>query len=568
MVIPTRGYCDQPYIVKSDDGTWVCTLTTGPGNEGDVRQHVVAMITADRGRTWSDPIDIEPLGPPESSWVMPLKTPGGRIYAIYVHNTDDIREIDTPVERFRKRADTLGHYVYKFSDDGGRSWSPERYEIPMRKMQIDRDNVYGGEVLFFWGVGKPIIHDGAAYFGAAKVGGFGEGFMLRSEGIFLSSHNIVSDADPSKLRWETLPDGDHGVRAPKGPISEEHNLVALNDGSLYCTYRTVEGYMGQAYSRDGGHTWDDRQYATYTPGGRPIKHPRAAPFVWKSSNNRYLLWYHNHGGKDYVGRNPAWIAGGVERDGYIHWSQPEICLYDDDPSLGPSYPDFIEDGGKYFISETQKTTARVHQVENSLIEGLWSQHELKAVAQDGLVLDLGPEQCQARAEVPAPRLPEVSDGGGFSLDLWIVFDDVETNQIIVDTRDASGQGMALTTTPDATVQLVLYDSFPEEQPRLVHRTRAVGDCDPGLLKPGRLHHITVTVDGGPKIMTFVVDGVLCDGGTFRQFGWTRFRPDLGNVNGLQNMRVASALNGHISRLRVYERALRTSEAIGNWRTGP
>jgi len=28
-VIPDEGYCDQPYIVKLSDGTWLCTMTTG-----------------------------------------------------------------------------------------------------------------------------------------------------------------------------------------------------------------------------------------------------------------------------------------------------------------------------------------------------------------------------------------------------------------------------------------------------------------------------------------------------------------------------------------------------------
>ena len=155
------GYCDQPYVVVNDDGSWCCVMTTGPGREGDLRQHVVSAISADQGRTWSALVDIEPLGPPEASWVMPVRTPGGRIYAIYVHNTDNVREVRTPDGGTIKRADVLGHYVFKYSDDGGRSWSAERYEIPLRTFEIDRRNVYGGALRFFWGVGKPVVHGGA-----------------------------------------------------------------------------------------------------------------------------------------------------------------------------------------------------------------------------------------------------------------------------------------------------------------------------------------------------------------------------------------------------------------------
>ena len=38
---------------------------------------------------------------------------------------------------------------------------------------------------------------------------------------------------------------------------------------------------------------------TYTPGGRVIKHPRACPPVWKTSEGRYLFWFHNNGTTTY-----------------------------------------------------------------------------------------------------------------------------------------------------------------------------------------------------------------------------------------------------------------------------
>ncbi|MDX9794458.1 MAG: hypothetical protein RBU24_13215, partial [Kiritimatiellia bacterium] len=32
--IPSNHYADQPYIVKTDDGAWLCVITTGSGREG------------------------------------------------------------------------------------------------------------------------------------------------------------------------------------------------------------------------------------------------------------------------------------------------------------------------------------------------------------------------------------------------------------------------------------------------------------------------------------------------------------------------------------------------------
>ena len=73
----------------------------------------------------------------------------------------------------------------------------------------------------------------------------------------------------------------------------------------------------------------------------------------------------------------------------------------------------------------------------------------------------------------------------------------------------------------------------------------------------------ITVDGGPKIITFMVDGVLCDGGDQRQFGWGRYSPTLRTPNGAEMLKIAPAIRS----VRIYNRALRTSEAGGNYRAG-
>jgi hypothetical protein len=94
--IPSEGYCDQPYVVVNDDGSWTCVMTTGRGHEGQAGQHVVATISQDQGKTWSDLYDIEPADGPEASWVMPLRVPEtGRIYAFYTYNKANQREVKT-----------------------------------------------------------------------------------------------------------------------------------------------------------------------------------------------------------------------------------------------------------------------------------------------------------------------------------------------------------------------------------------------------------------------------------------------------------------------------------------
>ncbi|HUW62035.1 MAG TPA: sialidase family protein [Candidatus Bathyarchaeia archaeon] len=534
--IPDEGYCDQPYVVVTEEGHWLCTLTTGAGNEGDERQHVVATISADRGRTWSPLIDIEPPGPPESSWVMPLKLPGGRIYAFYDYNAGNLREVLNVDRNPIKRVDTLGQYAFKYSDDGGRTWSSQRYPVPIRTFEIDRENVYGGEIQFFWGVGKPIIHEGAAYVGLSKVGGFGAGFIERSEGIFLRSDNILTEADPAKIGWETLPAGDVGLRAPAGPIAEEHNVTSLADGSLYCTYRTTQGHPCHAYSRDGGHTWTPPAWMTYAPGGKAVKHPRAANFVRRFGNGKYVYWFHNHGGKSYEGRNPVWVCGGIEKGGFIRWSQPEILLYDDDPSVRMSYPDFIEDGGRYFVTETQKSVARVHEIDSRLLDAVWNQFEAKEVAREGVALEVADAAAQSQA-----AMPDLEAGAGFSIDVAFAVDALDVEQTLL----RSG-GVAVAVTPAGAVALMSGENRWES--------------DPGLVAPGTPHHAAVVFDGGPRILMFVVDGVLCDGADVREQGWYKLEPDI-------EFRAAPILTVEcrLTCLRLYTRPLMVSEAVANAR---
>lgn len=89
-----------------------------------------------------------------------------------------------------------------------------------------------------------------------------------------------------------------------------------------------------------------------------------------------------------------------------------------------------------------------------------------------------------------------------------------------------------------------------------------------MVQTGRLHHLGIVVDGGPKSITFLIDGKLCDGGNDRQFGWGRFSPNLYGVDRAKTLRIGSTLIGKMERLRLYSRGLRTSEVVCNRQAGP
>jgi hypothetical protein len=99
------------------------------------------------------------------------------------------------------------------------------------------------------------------------------------------------------------------------------------------------------------------------------------------------------------------------------------------------------------------------------------------------------------------------------------------------------------------------------------RTENRWSSDAGTLEAGKVHHAVVSIDGGPKIITFVIDGKLCDGGDRRQFGWGRFSANLRSVIGDQTLRIGGGPDGEVQALRVYGRSLRTSEAVRDFRAG-
>ncbi|MHB1150726.1 MAG: sialidase family protein [Eubacteriales bacterium] len=576
MVIPTDFYADQPYLIKASDGSWLCVVTTGAGREGEAGQYVASMKSFDMGKTWTKPVAVEKFDGREASYAVLLKGITGRIFVFYNHNTDNIRKVkaDNPpfADGFCSRVDSLGHFVFKYSDDNGISWSEKRYEVMVREFEIDRQNADSGKLRYFWNVGKAFSHDNIAYIPLHKVGGFGNGFFTSTQGVLLKSINLLTETDPEKTVWETLPDGDVGIMTPPGggKIAEEHSFSVLDDGSFYVVFRTVDGHPGEAYSRDSGETWETSKYKSYADG-RLMKHPRAANFAWKCSNGKYLYWFHNHGGTWYDDRNPVWICCGEENQGEnghsIKWSQPEILLYHPDTYVRISYPDLIEDDGDLYITETQKSIARVHKIDRNFLEKLFHIFEVDHIELNGLLKEY---KGNIPDVIEAPRFPLFleRDGGkadygtkslnnGLSIELWIETSDSCSRTILLDSRTLNREGLCVEITDDNCLGVNLNDG----------RTENRWYSEPGIIRRGRLQHIGIIIDAGPAIISFVVDGCFCDGGDNRQFGWGRFSRDLRHVNGAEAMKISDDESVKIKCLRFYKRALMTAEMIGNFRTG-
>jgi hypothetical protein len=210
------------------------------------------------------------------------------------------------------------------------------------------------------------------------------------------------------------------------------------------------------------------------------------------------------------------------------------------------------------VTETQKSIARIHELDNTMLEGTWSQlsDELSPTpVADGCVADLSADDLKSTQ--PRIESPLTLEGErGFTLDLWLTVDRFTPGQVLLDTRDEADCGWAISVGANKTLALSIGDG----------QYRSTWDSDPGLLTEGQRHHIAFVADGGPDIITVVVDGKLCDGGKIRQFGWGRFEPKIGDVSGRGTIK--TDLNGAtVHGFRIYDRYLRTAEAIRNYRAG-
>jgi hypothetical protein len=514
----------------------------------------VSCLSEDQGKSWSIPVNIEDPHKESASWAMPYMTDYGRVYVFYTYNGDKIHQLG---KQMNIREDMLGWYCYKYSDDEGKTWS-DRYRIDVPAKAVDLNNDWKGEVQIFWGIGKPIDFQEGMMLSFTKIGKY---MLEYSEGWLIKCRNINREKDPKKLIWELLPESDAGIKNAKlGIINAEHNIVQLNNESLYCMHRTVAGYPAESYSADGGKSWTTPQPPVYENGIK-LKNPRACPRIWKCKNGKYLFWYHNNGGWNFGVRNPAWISGGIEKNGRIIWSQPEILFYEDSSSVRMSYPDLIEQDGKYWITETNKAEARCHEIPNAFLNTLWSQFEINRISDHNLITAWEAGEIPGHGHLKMPILPEDSFTGGFTLDFRLVLANLSPGQRILTSKDEVGKSVELITGDFGSIEITMSDGKQTDS----------WTSDPGLIKASGVEHcISVIVDHGPQIIQFVINGTVNNGREVRQFGWGRYTADMDSFgfDTIETHKMAGEsvnIKSRITHLSLYNRPLMNTEIIGNHR---
>ena len=327
-----------------------------------------------------------------------------------------------------------------------------------------------------------------------------------------------------------------GIRVNReiSPISEEHSFVTLSDGSVFCVFRTTTGHPYCCYSRDNCRSFSIPEPMCYE-NGQLMKHPRAANFIWKCENGKYLYWFHNHGGTWYEDRNPVWVSGAQEYQGAdglrLKFSYPEILLFDEDIMVRMSYPDLVEDQGKYFVTETQKRYARTHEISKTILDAVWGRTlplPPATVLTNGCPMPgIDPFLVHSSSSVDG-RSEDIGSSFAFSLTV----DLSDENQVLFSTMTQENKGIrVLWNAASRQIEFYMGDG----------RRMSMWNTDPGSLDDPGTHTVTIAVDGSARIITMFTDGNFCDGGMARQFGFGWFDRMLISAAGLSSPFVAASV---------------------------
>jgi hypothetical protein len=368
-------------VVPLSSGTFVA-IWTQASSENARDQRVVSARSTDGGNTWSDPLEV--AGADEStdgirgiaSWGVPIVAPGitseggDRVYCLYNKNVgiDDARE------------DTTGEFRFRYSDDGGKSWSQESFTISVASCAISHPDPTVPESWIMYQC-PTVTEDGTVLAGfthwASDSFDDPENYPIfrgHSEIRFLRFENLHDVTNPEDIEVTTWPDAPHGLQVPSPErpgisVAQEPSVRPLPDGRLICVMRTLHGRIYFALSEDGGRSWDTPRPLHFDPEQySPMKHPMAPCPLYTLDDGRMLLVFFNndgtgHGANDpkdiRKNRTPAWYAIGQEVDHPTHpiaFDGPWILADNDRVPYGPndrteiaSYPSFFEfDDTAYF----------------------------------------------------------------------------------------------------------------------------------------------------------------------------------------------------------------------------
>jgi hypothetical protein len=540
---------------------WLRSLTVARQGEGHASQHIIAQRSTDAGKSWSAWFDVEPEGPPPSSYGSffrhPVTDQVGLMYTLGPERDPELAD-GRPFYGHRHH---VGQIAYRYVSPEGEF--SERYILDLPLRAVDRINVFRGEHTLHYSRPAPQVllgDDGYGWYtklGPAPYVSNGEAFLVRYIGY---AHNDRIE----ELELELLPRGEHGLQPSDTACICGIAPIALTEAGWFFKYRTTTGYAGLAVTRDKGSTWTVGDL-TYEPGGRPVKNPEG-PFglVHDHQGRAFLTFYNDSysiGFGSFAARDLVYISHIALAGGDLHVSEPELFYYRQDQGgyerhsrkrLNPPHVVVTDDG--VYGEGADKLALLRFPIPERFFDLLATQATTRGIPQEGLILALdaiSPEEVT----IAAPELPRLADGGAFTLTFSLRIAEPRPRLVIVGNRAAfvldgmTGRGIRVITWRHHNLLFAMSDGR--------HTVRL--ESDNGSLQPNQDHQVSIIVDGRPGLVSLVIDGKLQDGGTHRERGAVRFDQDYGDVNGPEHWELGLA--GQVGKLYVHARALLTSEAI-------
>ena len=339
-------------VFDGPDGSLMAVWTQSH-HEGHGDHRIVFSRSDDEGKTWTDPLRL--AGPAakdegyQASWGFPMVSASGRIYVLW-------NQHQGLVDFHHQFTGTMDG---RYSDDAGKTWSAPQ-TVPMPRGPYDHpDPTYQGNWIVWqkperlsrgkylvgytrWlspEVRRPLAHDET-----------GKTIWWSTDSLieFMRFDNLDDDPETADLHVTYTAWGDQALRVPfyldpLNTVAQEPSLVKLPDDRLFCTMRTMTGYIWYSVSSDAGDTWCNPRPLLRRDHGTVIEEPICCCPIYQLSDGRYVLLHHLRlEGRRYEdsahNRRPAYLALGEFRpdaDQPIWFSESKQFMDNDSVGIGP-----------------------------------------------------------------------------------------------------------------------------------------------------------------------------------------------------------------------------------------
>lgn len=337
-------------VFDGPDGSLMAVWTQST-YEGAGDHRVVFSRSEDEGQSWSLPHRlVGPTRPGEglmASWGFPVTSRSGRIYVIY----NQYRGVDDVIHQHTGGMDCVT------SDDRGGSWSSPA-TIPMERSPHDDPDTGVPSNWIVWQ--KPIRDLRGRWFTgftrwvstAVRTPPHNNSWTAWESVVeFMRFENIDDDPEPQDIRISYTAWGRQALRVPHYTkpmlsVAQEPSLVRLPDDRLFCTMRTMTGYIWYSVSEDDGDSWRSPAPLLRRDHGRPVLEPLCCCPIYRLGDGRYVLLHHNNDGRfegcapedTQRNRRPAFIALGEFRpraEQPIWFSRSKQFMDNDGVGMGP-----------------------------------------------------------------------------------------------------------------------------------------------------------------------------------------------------------------------------------------